>query len=75
MKGAIYMAKDMKPDVVPKAEVAAEFDAKEIAANAPRLFGYSVDLAAAALEFNRIERCTLEQAQKAIKGFAERKVN
>ncbi len=68
------MSKETKPDATPNTEEAV-FDAGEIAANAPRLFGYSVDLAAAALGFNRIERCTLEQAKKAIKGFAERKVD
>ena len=56
--------------------VAAEpvYEAKEIAANAPRLFGYSVDIATAALTFNKLERCTLEKAKKLIKEFAERKV-
>lgn len=51
------------------------FEAAEIAANAPRLFGYSTDIAAAALEFKGIKRCTLEDAKKIIKEFAERKVN
>lgn len=50
------------------------YEAAEIAVNAPRLFGYSVDLATAALDYNKIERCTLEKAKKTIKEFAERKV-
>lgn len=56
--------------------VAAEsvYEAKEIAANAPHLFGYSVDLATAALAYNKVERCTIEKAKKLVKEFAERKV-
>ncbi len=56
--------------------VAAEpiYEAKEIAANAPRLFGYSVDIATAALTYSKVERCTLEKAKELIKEFAERKV-
>jgi hypothetical protein len=68
------MSKETKPDAVPSTEEAV-FDAVEIAENAPRLFGYSVDLAAAALNYNHIDRCSLETAQKTIKEFAERKVN
>ena len=52
-----------------------EYDVSEIAANAPHLFGYSVDIATAAFEFNHIKRCTLAVARKTIKDFAERKVN
>lgn len=51
------------------------YDAAEIAENAPHLFGYSVDIARAAFEFNGIKRCTLAEAKKIIKEFAERKVN
>lgn len=50
------------------------YDAQEIAANAQQLFGYSVDIATAALAFNRVERTTIEEARAIIKGFAERKV-
>lgn len=50
------------------------YAASEIAANAPRLFGYSVDIASAAFIYTKIERCTLEKAKKLIKEFAERKV-
>lgn len=51
------------------------YEASEIAANAQHLFGYSTDIATAALAFNRVERCTLEKARSTIKSFAERKVN
>lgn len=52
-----------------------EYDVAEIAANAPRLFGYSEDIATAAFDVNGIKRCTLAEARKIIKEFAERKVN
>lgn len=69
------MAEKKKADVVATEEAAAEvFDAKEIAENSPTLFGYSTDIAAAALEIAKIERCTLNEAAKTIKAFAERKV-
>lgn len=51
------------------------YEASEIAQAAPRLFGYSVDIATAALDFNGIKRSTLAEAKKIIKDFAERKVN
>ena len=51
------------------------YEAAEIAANAPHLFGYSTDMATAALTFNKLERCTIEKARTTIKTFAERKVN
>ena len=51
------------------------YDVAEIAANAQRLFGYSVDLATAAFEYNGVKRSTLAEARKTIKDFAERKVN
>lgn len=51
------------------------FDANEIAKNAPRLFGYSVDIATAALDYSSITICTLDEAQRIIKSFAEREVN
>lgn len=50
------------------------YEAREIALNAPRLFGYSVDVATAALAYNKVKRCSLEKARKLIKEFAERKV-
>ena len=56
-------------------QAAATFEAWEIAENAPHLFGYSRDIAAAALEVAKIKECTLEEAAKTIKAFAERKVN
>lgn len=57
-----------------KVETAEVYEAKEIAVNSPRLFGYSEDIAAAALEVAKVETCTLEEAAKIIKAFAERKV-
>ena len=70
------MAEKKKADVVATEKVAAEtYEAKEIAENSPTLFGYSRDIAAAALELAKIERCTLDEAAKTIKAFAERKVN
>lgn len=51
------------------------FEAAEISTNAPRLFGRSVDIAAAAFSYNHIERCTLKEAESIIKAFAERKVD
>ena len=53
---------------------AETFDAREISQNALRLFGYSTDLATAAFEVSGVKRCTLEEARKIIKDFAERKV-
>lgn len=50
------------------------YDASEIAANSPRLFGYSVDLARAAFDFHGVTRIGLTQARALIKSFAERKV-
>ncbi len=58
---------------MPKANVGT-FDADDIAQNAPRLFGYSNDLATAALEVAGVKRCTLDEAKQIIKDFAERKV-
>ena len=56
-------------------DVQAEtYEAAEIAANAQRLFGCSIDIATAALKVNGIERCALADAEKLIKEFAERKV-
>lgn len=57
--------------------VAAEavYDVNEIAENAYRLFGYSVDLAKAAFRHSKLKCCSLDKAKKLIKEFAERKVN
>lgn len=52
-----------------------EYEAKEIAQNARSLFGYSPDLATAALRMENIQNCTLSKAKSIIKAFAERKVN
>lgn len=73
------MAKEVKTPAEAVANVPAAdestFDVTEIAANAPHLFGYSVDMATAAFAVNHINRCTLEEARKTIQAFAERKVN
>lgn len=50
------------------------FEAAEIAQNSPRLFGYSIDIANAALELAGLKSCTLTKAKEVIKAFAERKV-
>ena len=49
------------------------YDASEIAANSKRLFGYGVDIATAALEYNGIQHCTINEAKRIIREFAERK--
>lgn len=53
---------------------AETFDAEEIAQNSERLFGYSYDLTATALELAGVKRCTLDEARQITKDFAERKV-
>ncbi len=58
-----------------KQQVEETFEATEIAQNSPRLFGYSIDLATAALEIAGIKTCTPTKAKEVIKAFAERKVN
>ena len=71
------MASDEKKTAVaPETEKQPEetYAVEEIAANAPRLFGYSIDIAAAAFEYNGIKRSTLKDAERTIKAFAERKV-
>lgn len=52
----------------------SEYEAAEIARNAMTLFGYSPDLATAALKMANIKMCTLDKAKSIIKTFAERKV-
>lgn len=52
----------------------SSYSASEIAQNAPRLFGYSADVASAALNRSKIKSCTLSEAKRIIKDFAERKV-
>lgn len=68
------MAKETTKTTAARVAEEPVYAAAEIAANAPRLFGYSVDLARAAFTFNKVERCSLEKAKKIIKDFAERKV-
>ena len=69
------MAKEKeKPEAVETSAQESVFDAAEIAANARELFGYSIDLANAAFDVNHVERCTLNEAKRIIKAFAERKV-
>lgn len=69
------MAKE-KPEAVETPAVQQEpvYDAVEIAENSKRLFGYGVDLATAAFDYNKVNACTLEEAKRLIKEFAERKV-
>ena len=55
-------------------QVEETYEPAEIAANAPRLFGYSVDLATAALSLKVEERYTLADAKRIIKDFAEKRV-
>lgn len=69
------MAKETAKTTVARVAEEPVYAVAEIAANASRLFGYSVDLARAAFAFNKVERCSLEEAKKIIKEFAERKVN
>lgn len=52
----------------------SEYEAAEIAQNAQRLFGYSPDLATAALRMANIQMCSIDKARTIIKTFAERKV-
>lgn len=68
------MAKETTKTTAARVAEEPVYAAAEIAANAPRLFGYSVDIATAALAYNKVERCTLEKAKKLVKEFAERKV-
>lgn len=76
-KGEIDMAKEATGATRATSTPVEEptYDASEIAANVPHLFGYSVDMATAALAYNGVTRCTLEKARTTIKTFAERKVN
>lgn len=53
---------------------ASTYSAAELAQNAPRLFGCSRDVAAAALRYNKIRSSTVDEARKIIKAFAERKI-
>lgn len=78
------MAKDaVKAPAVPAKQAAPEtpvrteptYGAAEIAKNAKSLFGYSIDIATAALSYNHVAECTLSEAQQIIKRFAERKVD
>lgn len=52
---------------------AETYEAAEIAANAPSLFGYHTDIATAAFNVNGIKRCSLADARKIIKDFAEKR--
>lgn len=65
---------ERKTQEVQKQPVEETYEAAEIAQNSPRLFGYSIDLANAALEIAGLKSCTLTKAKEVIKAFAERKV-
>lgn len=69
------MAEKKNPEVQQPAVQAETYDAAEIAENAQRLFGYSPDIAATALELAGVKTCTLAEAKEIIKAFAEGKVN
>lgn len=56
------------------APTVSEYEAAEIARNAQNLFGYSPDLATAALRVANIQMCSIDKARTIIKTFAERKV-
>jgi len=64
---------DKKTTTTPATQ-AETYEAKEIAANAPRLFGCSIDIATAAFKVSGTERATLTDAKKIIKDFAEKRV-
>lgn len=68
------MAKDKTEAVTAPVPQEPTYEVDEIAKNAPRLFGYSIDIATAAFDINNVKRCTLEEAKRLIKEFAERKV-
>lgn len=63
-----------KKTTATQAVQAETYEANEIAANAPRLFGCSIDIATAAFKVNGIERCSLADAEKIIKDFAGKRV-
>jgi hypothetical protein len=65
---------DKKPTDTQVAQAEPTYEATEIAANAPRLFGYNVDIATAAFKVSGTERATLTDAKKIIKDFAEKRV-
>lgn len=60
-----------KPAPQPPADIYA---VAEIVANASTLFTVSPDIASAALSHAGITECTIDQARKVVKAFAERKV-
>lgn len=66
------MVKKNTPQITPLPEPV--YDTSEIAANAQRLFGYSVDIARAAFDCGNVKRCSLNEAKHIIQSFAERKV-
>ena len=68
------MPKDKNEPAVTAVCQESVYAADEIAANATRLFGCSVDIARAALAFNHVETCTINEAKRLIREFAERKV-
>lgn len=50
------------------------YSVEDFVAGAREIFGVGPDLVRAALISNRIKECTKDEAQKAVKAFAERKV-
>ena len=76
MKGETKIMAKEKTEAVETPAVQQEpvYDAAEIAANSKRLFGYGVDLATAAFDYNKVNACTIEEAKRLIQEFAERRV-
>lgn len=67
-------AETQEPKTAPAVEPESVYSAAEIAAAAKGLFGYSQDIATAALRCGGVSECTLSEARRIIKVFAERKV-
>ena len=67
-------SKVIKTTVEPETPASSVYSAAELAQNAPTLFDYSCDIAAAALRYNHVISSTVDEARKIIKSFAERKV-
>ena len=73
------MAKEVRKTTDNTTDVACEtveskYTAVEIARNAVNLFGKSHDIAEAALAYNGVTDCTVDEARQIIEAFAERKV-
>ena len=56
-------------------EAEAVYTAEEFALSAKEVFGYGRDIVRAALEQSKTTSCTIAQARRIVKEFAERKVD